>query len=187
MNQRRQNRNSKLEMQCSALADVLVAIRPVYSKATPEQKAFIETMIGAAIWYIPKPSNAWTGRISVAALKAFHPDSGVQKPKFSEEHVYPRKITAQQLLEDVRLDSINLTALFREKYGRLHYITSDENKAVQPYQRIDTFSNPDDAYANAKIILVEVAQEDLRLVKKRDRDTVERYLSGVAKSQFAKQ
>lgn len=176
MNPRKQQRETKLEGQCRVLAEVVIAIRPVYLKASPEQKAFIETMIGAAIWYIPKPSSAWTGRISIGALKTFHPDSGHQKPKFSEEHVYPRKVAARLLLEDQSLDGDNLSILFREKYGRLHFITPDENKSVQPHQRANVFTTPDDAYAKAGIVLIEVANNELSLVKKRNRDIIERYL-----------
>jgi hypothetical protein len=176
MNQRVQQRETKLESQCHILADIVIAIRPVYSKAAPQQKALIETMIGAAIWYVPKSTHAWTGCISNGALKMFHPDSGNKNPKFSEEHVYPRKVAARLLLEDQALDGPRLIALFREKYGRVHFITPDENKTAQRYQRSDVFTTPEDAYAKAGIVLVEVTEEDLRLVKKRDRDTVERYL-----------
>jgi hypothetical protein len=176
MNPIKQNRDSVLEEKCSILADTIVAIRTIYSKATPLQKAFLETVIGAAIWYIPKPSSAWTGRISVGALKMFHPDSGIQKPRFSEEHVYPRKVAARLLLEDQSLDGANLSAIFQEKYGRLHLITPDENKLVQPYQRVAVFTTPDDAYEKAGIVLVEVAAHELSFIKKRDRDTIEKYL-----------
>ena len=177
MNSRKLQRDAKLEEQCSVLADIIVAIRPAYSKATPGQRALLETTIGAAIWYIPKPVEAWTGRMSIGALKIFHPESGIQKPKFSEEHVYPRKVTARLLLEDQSLDGTSLSTLFREKYGRLHFITPDENKSVQPYQRVGVFTTPDDAYKKAGIVLIEVANHELRLVKKRDRSIIERYLN----------
>ena len=177
MNPRKHRRDTLLDEKCSVLADTIAAIRPVYSKATGQQKVLIETMIGAALWYIPKPSSAWTGRISVGALKMFHPGSGIQKPRFSEEHVYPRKVAARLLLEHHSLDGTNLSALFREKFGRLHFITSEENKSVQPYQRVAVFTTPDDAYGKAGIVLIEVADAELPLIKKRDKDTIERYLN----------
>ena len=173
---RKDQRERKLETRCAALADIVISIRPVYTKADSEQKALIETMIGAAIWYIPKPSDAWTGKMSTGVLKAFHPDSGITKPKFSEEHVYPRKVAARMLLEDNALDGATMVKVFREKYGRLHYITPEENKSVQPYQRVAVFSTPDVAYIKAGIKLIQIAQQDLRLIKKRDRDVIERYL-----------
>jgi hypothetical protein len=176
MNQRQQKREAKLEGQCRILAEIVAAIKPVYSKADPNQKAFIETMVGAAIWYIPKPSSAWTGRVSIGALKAFHPDSGHPKPKFSEEHVYPRKVAARLLLENKSIDGSDLSTLFKEKYGRLHLITPDENKSVQPHQRANVFTTPYAAYSKAGIVLIEVANHELSLVKRRDRKTIERYL-----------
>ncbi len=166
----------KLDKHCSALANVIVSIRPVFAKVEPSQKGLIETMIGAAIWYIPKAANAWTGSVSIAALKIFHPNSGTTKPKFSEEHVYPRKVAARMLLEDEQLDGTRMAQLFREKYGRLHYITRDENKSVQKFQRANVFTTSEEAYSKAGIVFVQVAKEDLRLIKQRDQKTIEKYL-----------
>lgn len=179
MNQRHLKRNDKIEKQCAVLAEVVVAIRPVYMAASPEQKALIETMIGAAIWYISKPPDAWTGYVSLEALKAFHPDSGNENPKFSEEHVYPRKVAARMLLEDDDLNGETMDSVFREKYGRLHYITSDENKAVQPHQRADVFLTPENAYTKVGIQLIKIAPEDLRHIKRRDRSTIDRIIKSV--------
>jgi hypothetical protein len=72
-----QERDGRLEEQCAVVAALIVAMRPVYEVASPRQRALLETIVGAGIWYIPKPSRAWTGRISVGALRVFHPESGV--------------------------------------------------------------------------------------------------------------
>jgi hypothetical protein len=159
------------------LADVIVSIRDVYCRAEKQQKAFIETMVGAAIWYKPKPKNAWTGFISLEALKAFHPDSGIVSPKLSEEHVYPRKVAARLLLENMKLDGNTLLELFTTKYGRLHYITPDENKAVIRFQKDAVFVEPESAYKNAGIQLINVVASDLKAIKKRDAETVGAYLN----------
>lgn len=99
------------------------------------------------------------------------------RPRFSEEHVYPRKVAARLLLENESLTGPVLSELFRKQYGHLQYITPDENKAVQRFQRDAVFTRPEDAYASAGITLVQVANHDLRFVKKRDRKTIERYLN----------
>jgi len=39
------------------------------------------------------------------------------------------------------------------------------------------FTTPDDAYVKAGITLIEVADAELHLIKKRDKDTIERYLN----------
>jgi hypothetical protein len=167
---------AKISQQCNALADVILCLRSVYETANAPQRALIETMIGAAIWYLPKPPDAWTGYVSLGALRAFHPDSGVMKPKFSEEHVLPRKIAARLLLQNEKLDQKNMTKLFREKYGRFHFITSEENKTVQPFQRIAVFTTPDDVYRKAGIVLIKVKREALINIKKRNRETIEDYI-----------
>lgn len=152
-------------------------MRPVYESATIQQRALLETIIGAAIWYIPKPVHAWTGRISVGALRIFHPASGIEKPRLSEEHVYPRKVAARLLLQDTSLTGSSLATLFREKYGRVHLITSEENKAVQPFQRVGVFTSPDDAYSKAGIVFVELPEEELRRVKRRHLETIDHHLN----------
>jgi hypothetical protein len=177
MTTRDQERDAKLEEQCALVASLIVTMRPVYHAATPRQRALLETIIGAGIWYIPKPSRAWTGRISVAALRAFHPESGVLKPRLSEEHVYPRKVTARLLLEDAALDGPSLASAFREKYGRVHLITSEENKAVQPFQRVGVFTSPDEAYVKAGVAFIELPEDELRQVKRRNRETIDRHLN----------
>ena len=174
-------RDAKLEEQCAVVAALIIAMRPVYQSASPRQRALLETIIGAGIWYIPKPPRAWTGRISVGALRTFHPESGIAKPRLSEEHVYPRKVAARLLLEDPSLDGSSLANLFREKYGRVHLITSEENKAVQPFQRAGVFTSPDDAYTKAGIAFVELPDDELRHVKRRDRAIIDRHLSGHSK------
>lgn len=177
MNKRDKAKLAKIESRCCILTKVILAIRSIHHDAEHEQKAFLETMIGAAIWYIPKPIDAWTGFISVALLESFLPDNGVAKPKISEEHVYPRKVAAKILLEDSRLNATSLQDIFCNKFGRLHYITPDENKAARNHQRSDVFSTPEEVYRQANIHLIEVDKDDLKLIKKRDRPTIEKCLN----------
>jgi hypothetical protein len=177
MTDRSASRNAKLDDQCAIVAALIIAMRPVYLTATSQQRALLETIIGAAIWYIPKPIQAWTGKVSIGAIKAFHPDSGIGKPRLSEEHVYPRKVAARQLLEDGTLSANSMATLFRERYGRVHLITAEENKSVQPFQRAAVFTSPEDAYVNARISLVTLSADEPRHVKRRNRNAIEDILA----------
>ena len=181
MTQRIHERDAKLEEQCAVVAALIVAMRPVYEAASARQRALLETIIGAGIWYIPKPPRAWTGQMSIGALRTFHPESGVVKPRLSEEHVYPRTVAARLLLGDILLDGPALARLFREKYGRVHLITSEENKAVQPFQRVGVFTSPDEAYERAGIAFVQLPDGDLRQIRRRHRETIDRHLNGHSK------
>lgn len=175
----------KLREQCSVIASLVIAIRPLYRTARTRQRALLETIVGAGIWYVPKPRPAWTGFISLGALRSFHPTSGVAQPRLSEEHVYPRKVAARLLLEDESLTASSLVSLFQEKYGRVHLITPEENKAVQPFQRAGVFTNSENAYLSAGITLLKISGNDLRLIKRRDAKTIE-YLSGSGNASAAK-
>jgi hypothetical protein len=172
----KQNRDEKIRLHCKALAEIINAIRPTYSQVEPAQKALIETMIGAAIWYIPKPAGAWTGMISRKALERFHPENPTNSCKLSEEHVYPRKIAALRLLQNLQLTPEEMESIYRNEYGRLHYITPEENKAVIPFQKADIFTSPDDAYKNAGIDLIPVEPSDLNAIKKRSREVIDKYI-----------
>ena len=175
----RSDREMKIRLHCATLANVIEAIRPTYLDAAEPQKALLETMIGAAILYVPKPSHAWTGMISVAALKAFHPASGVARPKVSEEHMYPRKVAAKQLLAEAALDPNGMLEAFLTRYSLVHYITPDENKAVTRFQRTSVFRSSDEAYELAGIHFVSIKREDFPRIKKRDRFLIEAYQTGL--------
>jgi hypothetical protein len=175
--ERELTRENRIALDCGALSSVISAIRTFYTNAEVSQKALIETMIGAAIWYIPKPKNAWTGKISRRALEKLHPDAEGEPGRLSEEHVYPRKMAAKELLTQANLESGVVEKLFREKYGTLHYITPEENKAVIRFQKSNVFTTSERAYQQAGIVLISVDRNDLKAIKDRDRVTIERYLA----------
>jgi hypothetical protein len=112
------DRDEKILLHCATLAKVVLAVRPAYVESAEAQRALIETMIGAAIWYTPKPLDAWTGMISEAALRSFHPASDVVRPRVSEEHVYPRKVAAKQLLEKANLNAEEMLRSFKTRYAQ---------------------------------------------------------------------
>jgi hypothetical protein len=84
MIERHKKRETKLREQCDVVAAMIIAMRPVYEAASQQQRALLETIVGAAIWYIPKPVEAWTGQISRGALLAFHPESGNARPRLAK-------------------------------------------------------------------------------------------------------
>lgn len=174
----------KIIGRCSALANAAIQIQNIYSdEATSEdQRNFLETMIGAGIWYLDSKGIP-TNKISVGVLKDYHPDRGVKKPKYTEDHEYPRKVAARELLKfdwsGIDVPAIKFFELYNEKYGRVNYVTSTENKSITKYQRVSVFTTPEKAYEQAGIKLVEVADIELSKVKARDRAVIERLLNSV--------
>ena len=66
--------------------------------------------------------------------------------------------------------------VFRNEFGRLHYITPEENKAVIRFQRAGVFSSSSQAYYDAGIELIPVQRAELKDIKKRNRATIEGYI-----------
>ena len=64
------NYNQKVKNKCEALLNLIIGIQPFYHKSNDEKKRFIETTIGAAIFYLPKKNSVlFTGKISKEAKK----------------------------------------------------------------------------------------------------------------------
>lgn len=169
-------REKNINARCDVLIKVIRSIRPTYLKASMYQRGLIETMIGAAIWYIPKPYSAWTGKISLAAVESFYP-SPKNKPRLSEEHIFPRKAAARKLLTRTPNPSL-FRKLYREQYGKLHYVTPSENKILVRFQKADIFKSGKDTYKIAGIKLIKISAEELGQIKKRNKAIIDRFCKG---------
>jgi hypothetical protein len=151
-------RDRKLSARCHTLAATVRAIKSVYIDKlnTKTQKDFVETMIGAAIWYLPQADELWTGMISVDALKTLQ--AGTKITELTKDHNYPRKCAARELLEmpDEHLTTESVLHLYKTRYGRFNFVTSEENRRLMKYQKAEMFSTPENAYSMASVTLVPI-------------------------------
>lgn len=176
------DKTEKIRERTDILTQMVVALQPIYSnyETTEYQKQFIETTIGAALWYIPTGREAWSGKISVACVQAHHPDNEGKELKMSQEHDFPRKIAALELLstEWASLDAAKHEVFDRYmcKYGRYHYITPRENKLLVKFQKKAVFTDPGAAHMEAGIILLDISKEEHKGIAARDRATIERII-----------
>lgn len=169
---------AKLRDRCVILVEVVRELGTIYGgeAVNDTQRHYLETIIGAALWYLPTSRELWTGAISVQALRDFHPDSGVGKPRLTEDHEYPRKVAAVELMKRSWGDEDSSGAmlqLYLGKYGRFNYITPRENKALVKHQKGHVFEQPAEAYRQAGIALVVITLSDLKQVRKRSRTVIE--------------
>ena len=169
---------AKLQQRCTILVEIAKKLGTLYNatSATPTQQHYIETILGAGVWYLPTSKELWTGGISIRALKDFHPDSGLSKPRLTEDHEFPRKVSAIELMHRAWNDedpSAAMLELYLNKYGRYNYITATENKVLVQFQKTHVFAKPAAAYAQAKVQLVIVSLVELKAILKRDRHTIE--------------
>ena len=113
------SRDEKLGQRCEILADVVKALRVLYPGATQTQKELLETIIGAAIWYLPECDGLFSGKMSAKALEECTRDPK-QWAKLTKEHFYPRKQAGADLLKDEETswDRGLILDGFRTKWGR---------------------------------------------------------------------
>lgn len=183
------NRTDRLIAQvyarCSVIAELVQRMQPFYraEDTIDYQRQHVETIVGAGLWYIPN-SGLWTGRVSRAAIASYHPNEGEKRPKLTQDHYYPRKAAARELLNTdwstVDDPAYEVTRRYIEVYGRFNHITPSENRALMPYQKVDRFVTPEQAYASAGVVLVAVSPEELQRIKGRDEHIIDALLNGSA-------
>ncbi len=127
--------------------ELIKSVAPVYQALEePDAKSVIETTIGAGIFYLPKnKEKLWTKMISEAAY---------QQNKRCEDHIYPRKITAIEVLTDVPQTLAEFEERYWNRYGKYHYVTPEENRMLVKYQKTGQFTTPEEAYESCGIKLI---------------------------------
>ncbi len=152
----RLSREEKLSQRCEVLAAVVTTLRELYPSATQTQKELLETIVGAAIWYLPECDGLFSGKMSAKALEACTRDPK-EWSKLTKEHFYPRKRAGADLLSDSETLWTKEMILdgFRKKWGRYHRVTKAENRALVALQR-KRLAEADDCYRGARIDLVDV-------------------------------
>jgi hypothetical protein len=114
----------------------------------------IETMVGAGIWYLPSTNKMkllWTG---------YKSEEAIALNEESEEHIYPRKLSAKKLLNIVWSEIDNpeqyIKNLYYNELGKFHIVSKKENKRLVSFQREGVFVDWQTAYQQAGIKLIKV-------------------------------
>jgi hypothetical protein len=99
---------------------------------------YIDTVYGAGLYYLAndKPS----GYISILAIKeAFKSLMNKElkvpksKIKFTNDHIYRRKLAANYLRIRVKLDFKDFKKLYKERFSYISFITSGENGTIKKW------------------------------------------------------
>lgn len=155
------NLNERAEL----VSKVILLTEDLYHKGglTKGQIGLLQTLIGAAIWYLPGDNKLlFSGKISKGLLDAL--ESGNKEVKMTEEHFYPRKVSATKLFEE-HLDALksnpteSLKDLYLNEFGLFNLVLKTENDRLKKYQKVDVFVHPEQAYAQAEIELLDLTPE----------------------------
>ncbi len=162
----------KLKDKCIILRRIIINLSEIYrdENTNEDQEGFIETMIGAAIFYLSQWNWIFfTGKISEEARKLFKDGKPVRE--LTPEHEFPRKLAGKKLLTTAtELDNLRKFESRLLEYGRWNLVTPSENNKLRKFQTEKQFVSPEDSYSRAGIKLVE---EDPNLFKKSTKGPVE--------------
>lgn len=150
---------AKIQKRCIELAEIVSVIKPIYKKSDAD-KHFIETIIGAGLWYIPSlPKN--DSDIVKISQKAY------KSGKICEDHVFPRKQAAKELLTSSR--NLDLYDRFVSSYSEIYYITPTENRELVKYQKDETFNKKEMKKKYSLIGMIEIKYKQLKEIKNKKR------------------
>ena len=168
---------SKIRNRCDAIVNIILKTQPDYYKYKnnsiySEHLSIVETMIGAAIWYLPQNNELWTGYISEKLYDELRLSNNPKDVKITKDHEYPRKIAARDLFctdwTKVENKTDYVVKLYYNKFGKYNLVQSAENKTLVKYQKINIFKNPKDSYNRANIKLKKINIEILNELKNKD-------------------
>lgn len=165
----------KLRRRCETLAEILIAVSPIYARSTnvDTQLHFIETIIGASVWYLPEMKlKLWTGKVSASAIESCRGATAARPARFTADHEYPRKLAAVELLRrqwGEEEDAAQVVYdLYLTRYGRFRYVTPIENTLLVGYQKKHIFTDPESAYRSAKLRFATLTWAELAAVRAGD-------------------
>jgi len=118
----------RLNEKISAFLCMLETLREVYSYENITGKNYIETVVGAALFYLPHPVNeCFSGYCSINAL-----NEKIKGRRVVKEHIVPRKYAAKKVLAAC-YESNLFVVDFQERFSRFMYLTPEENRRTVNY------------------------------------------------------
>ena len=141
-----ENRGEKGQGKFQALMKMLTVLIPLYKNITdPDQLSFIETSVGACVFYLPSSVHKhFSGYISIEALKNYLNGSRMVK-----DHIYPRKLAARELLT-TSMSQEDLILLYNTRLAKFMYLTPSENSLLINYY--ENHENHDQALEAFQIV-----------------------------------
>jgi hypothetical protein len=147
-----------LEQKASVLTSMIISVGEIYHASDNENdRNQIETLLGAGIFYLTTSKQLCSGLISLNALELLRQNNNA---KLVKEHSFPRKLAANEILneklEQLKEDTNLLRNLYINRYGRYNLVTQIENGQLRAFQKLGVFESEIDSYEKAGIELIDL-------------------------------
>jgi hypothetical protein len=116
-----------LHPKMTALHAMTEAMRTWYAQASAEEQAYLETVFGAAVFYLPQSVDHFSGYISFECLRGC-----LEEERRVKDHIYPRKRAGRHLLT-TGFTAEHLHGLYHDELARFMYLTPSENAKMVNY------------------------------------------------------
>lgn len=185
MKEKKNKVEQRKEYKCEVLQEIILHIKDLYdsednednedkSEEIKDKKNFIETLIGAGIFYLGGGQAMYGGYISEKALKQLN--GGKELKDLVKDHRYPRKQSAKKLLKSdyKKFDEKSLLVLYKEEYGKYNYVTKAENNELKKASKKFSLKGKNDdwkiLYKYAEVEPLPMELEELKkIVKENDK------------------
>lgn len=172
-------KNNNLEKRALLLSQMILNTADLYHTSEEGERGLLETLVGAAIWYLPNHAELFNKKISQAALISLNANPG--QTKLVEEHAIPRKVAGRQLytiyLQELQNNPEMLVKLYLDSFGRYNLVLKEENDRLKKFQKAEVFVTAEEAYRQAGIELVDFSLEEYQEFKKIKRTISKRKVS----------
>ncbi|MPL79819.1 hypothetical protein SDC9_25705 [bioreactor metagenome] len=122
------DKEETIKNKCQVIADIVNSLHDNYEKKYigTKQEHFLETVIGAAIFYIYNLNNdRWcNGKIIVS-------EEAKNQKKFCADHIIPRKYAASLLLKEKNLTRDKVYDYLKDIFCKVLYLTKSENASYR--------------------------------------------------------
>ena len=147
-----------LERKTNILTSMILSVGEIYhATVNQDDRNQIETLLGAGIFYLTTSKQLCSGLISIKALELLRQNTNA---KLVKEHSFPRKLAANEILNEklelLKEDTNLLSSLYINRYGRYNLVTQKENGQLRAFQKLGVFESDIDSYEKAGIELIDL-------------------------------
>lgn len=165
-NKENKSKEESIKDKCKVIADIVNSLRDNYKTKYlgTKQADFLETVVGAAIFYIKPKDTWWNGKVIVS-------EKARKQREFCADHIIPRKKAAGILLKKGKLTGDDVHNIINNQFGKVVYLTKSENasfrdKDIKDIDKLFDFDVLKKMYATKDITLKEITKKEFNELKK---------------------
>ena len=160
---------------CQVIADIVNSLRDKYETKYlgTKQADFLETLVGAAIFYIYNLNDDTWCKDKVIVSK-----EALSQNQFCADHIIPRKYAASLLLKEKNLTRDKVHDYLKDIFCKVLYLTKSENasfrkkdinKGIKDIGNLFDFEELQKMYDEKEITLIPIAKDDFEELKKQQK------------------